>query len=329
MLMLAGFAPPRPRSIEELIGPDLAARLDRLDLFSRKVLAGKLPGERRSKRRGQSIEFDDFREYASGDDLRHIDWNAFARLDRLFVKLFRAEEDLALNLVVDASRSMDVGTPNKLVYASRLAMALAYVGLVNQNRVSLSLVGHPGDSSGVRPLSPLRGRPGVALAGAFLINALSAHAPVAEGTAPAPEAVFSAGMRRLSMARAPRGIMVVISDFLFDAEEGLNYLAPGSALGTLDVFCVQTLAPGELDPAVESARGLVGDLRLTDIETGAAAEVTITPDAVARYRANLDAHTARLRTACFQRGIAFVPVSTAVPVEQLVTNTLRKGGLLR
>ena len=99
----------KPKTLEDLIPPGLAATLDRLDLVSRKVFAGKLPGERRSKRRGRSVEFDDFRNYAPGDDLRHIDWNVYARLDRLFIKLFREEEDLALHVVVDVSASMQAG----------------------------------------------------------------------------------------------------------------------------------------------------------------------------------------------------------------------------
>src|SRR5262245_27948309 len=103
--MLAPSRAPGPRTMEELLGAGLIGALDRLDVLSRKVFAGKLPGERRSKKRGQSVEFDDYRNYVPGDDLRHIDWNVFARLDRFFVKLFREEEDLALHVVIDASAS--------------------------------------------------------------------------------------------------------------------------------------------------------------------------------------------------------------------------------
>ena len=126
--------------MDELLGPDLAARLDRLDVISRKIFAGKLPGERRSKRRGRSVEFDDYREYVPGDDLRHIDWNVYARLDRFFIKLFREEEDLAVHILLDASPSMDAGggerEPSKLVFAQRLAMAVAYVSEMLRARLS-------------------------------------------------------------------------------------------------------------------------------------------------------------------------------------------------
>ena len=126
-----------PRKLDDLIDSRLMARLDAIDVVSRKIFSGKLQGERRSKRRGQSIEFADFRPYVHGDDLRFVDWNIFGRLDRLFLKMFLEEEDLSLILAVDTSASMRTGNPDTFDYARRTAMALAYVGLVNQHRVSL------------------------------------------------------------------------------------------------------------------------------------------------------------------------------------------------
>lgn len=176
--VLARVNTSRPSTIEELIGPNLAARLDRLDVISRKMFAGKLPGERRSKRRGQSVEFDDYRQYHPGDDLRHIDWNVYARLDKLFIKLFQAEEDLAVHVVLDASPSMDAGgeidgQPTKLVFAQQVAMALCYVALVNQNRLCLSVIGGKsadGPAGGLVRLAPVRGRRGIERAARFLLD---------------------------------------------------------------------------------------------------------------------------------------------------------------
>jgi uncharacterized protein (DUF58 family) len=122
---------------ELLLTPAFMARLDQLDIMSRKLLAGKLKGERRSKRRGQSVEFADYRDYVVGDDLRFIDWNIYARLDRLFLKLFMEEEDLSLFILADVSKSCDYGTPNKALYIKKVAAALGYVGLVNYNRVHI------------------------------------------------------------------------------------------------------------------------------------------------------------------------------------------------
>src|SRR5215468_3122753 len=123
-----------------LLDPQFMARLDQLDLVSRKLLAGKMKGERRSKRRGQSVEFADYRNYVIGDDLRFIDWNIYARLDKLFLKLFLEEEDLSLYVLVDVSKSCDYGTPNKALYLKKVAAALGYIGLVNYNRVTISAV---------------------------------------------------------------------------------------------------------------------------------------------------------------------------------------------
>src|SRR2546423_2656655 len=120
-----------------LLEPAFMARLDQLDVMSRKLLAGKLKGERRSKRRGQSVEFADYRNYVVGDDLRFIDWNVYARLDRLFLKLFLEEEDLSLYVLVDVSKSCDYGNPNKAHYIKKVAASLGYIGLVNYNRVNI------------------------------------------------------------------------------------------------------------------------------------------------------------------------------------------------
>src|ERR1700733_549713 len=120
-----------------LLDPAFMARLDQLDILSRKLLAGKMKGERRSKRRGQSVEFADYRNYVIGDDLRFIDWNIYARLEKLFLKLFLGAEDLAFYVLLDVSKSCDYGNPNKAMYIKKVAAALGYIGLVNYNRVSI------------------------------------------------------------------------------------------------------------------------------------------------------------------------------------------------
>src|SRR5271154_5239536 len=125
---------PRPAS---LLDPAFMARLDQLDVMSRKMLAGKMKGERRSKQRGQSVEFADYRNYVIGDDLRFIDWNIYARLDRLFLKLFLEEEDLSLYTLLDVSKSCEYGDPQKAFYLKQVAAALGYIGLVNYNRVHI------------------------------------------------------------------------------------------------------------------------------------------------------------------------------------------------
>lgn len=138
---------------EPLLSPALLARLERLELVSRKVFRGRMKGERVSKRKGQSVEFADFRNYVPGDDLRLIDWNLYARLDQLFLKLFQEEEDLHFYAMIDASESMNFGDPTKLRVAKQLAAALGYVGLCRADRVSIAALGPAGHRAPV-----LRGR---------------------------------------------------------------------------------------------------------------------------------------------------------------------------
>lgn len=309
-----------------MIPPELLARLDRLDVLSRKVFAGKLPGERRSKKRGASVEFDDYRDYVAGDDLRHIDWNVYARLDRFFIKLFREEEDLALHVVVDASGSMDAGAPSKLVFAQRVALALAYVGLVNQDRVVASIVGAPGRKP-VQQLAALRGRRSVQRIAEFFLECVWPP----EGHV-APEAAtggggLNAAMKALALSRKGKGVMVLLSDFLVreDLGEGLSYLAGGGA-GGFDVYCMQVLSPGELEPEKET--GVVGDLRLTDAETGLAAEVTVSTAMLKKYKERLAGHIERMRTLCAARGMTHVMLRSDRDVGELMMGYLRKRGLL-
>ncbi len=285
------------------------AKLDRLDVLSRKVFSGKIHGERRSRRRGQSVDFADYRPYAAGDDLRFVDWNIYARLETLFLKLFLEEEDLSLAIAIDTSASMDWGGPNKLGFAKRLAMALGYIGLVNQHRVSL----YAFDRGGVRPLTSLRGRRRTRDLAAWLLEL--------EG---GEEGDLEAGLRTIATGRRGRGVLIVLSDFLepggYDA--GLRYVAGGGD----DVFCLQLLAPDELDPA---GRGLAGDVRLRDVETGADCEVTITPALLRAYRTRLDDYCSGLRAWCNRRGVGHLTISSDTDLEILLLEYLRRQGILQ
>jgi len=298
-----------PQRVDELIDGALMSRLDAMDVTSRRIFAGKLQGERRSKKRGQSVEFADYRQYAHGDDLRFIDWNVYARLDKLFLKMFLEEEDLSLVVAIDCTASMDFGNPSKFEYARRLAMALGYVGLINQNRVTL----YGWDESGVRPLTGLRGRRRTREMGEWLL-----------GLAPRGRGDFTQAMKTIALARQGRGVLCVLSDFLLKEgyEDGIRYLAGGG----YDTFCLQLLSPEELDPG---RHGLAGDLRLTDVEDDDAAEVTVSAALLERYRRNLEEHCDRLREFCIRRDVMHVRIDTATPVESVLIDGLRKQGLLR
>ncbi|HLO40152.1 MAG TPA: DUF58 domain-containing protein [Phycisphaerales bacterium] len=325
--VLASLGTPRPTTIEELLGPNLAARLDRMDILTRKMFAGKLPGERRSKRRGRSVEFDDFRDYIPGDDLRHIDWNVLARLDKLFIKLFREDEDLSVHLFVDSSLSMDSGEPSKLLFAHRLAMALAYVGLVKQNRVAVSCY-TPHTRPMLRQLAAARGRPSAQRIGKFLLETLAARPE--GGTVSSGD--LNTALKTAAASRTGKGVMIVLSDFLVPEgyAAGLNALAAGGAgVAGFDTYCLQVVSQAELDPRKDSTRTLVGDLRLSDIETGRGVDVTLSAALLNRYRTRFASFTQDLRSACRARGIAHMQVMSDTPVDRFIMDTLRRGGLLR
>src|SRR5947199_808054 len=139
---------------DTLLDPKFLARLEQLELATKKIFVGRMKGERRSKRKGQSVEFADYRNYVVGDDLRFLDWNLFARLDKLFIRLFHEEEDLHFYLLIDNSLSMDFGTPTKLHYAKQVAAALGFIGLVNLDRVIVEAF----NDRLVQSMAPARGR---------------------------------------------------------------------------------------------------------------------------------------------------------------------------
>jgi uncharacterized protein (DUF58 family) len=288
-----------------LLDPTFMARLDQLDVVSRKLLAGKMKGERRSKRRGQSVEFADFRNYVIGDDLRFIDWNIYGRLDRLFLKLFLEEEDLAVYVLADVSKSTDYGNPHKATYIKKVAAALGYIGLVNYNRVNVVAMAN----GIVAETGPLRGRRRVSQ----MIDFVSRLEPT--GTS-----FFAEAGKRFALANRQKGVLIVISDF-FDKsgyENGLRYLAGGK----YDLFCVQVLSPQEIDPDLQ------GDLKLRDMEDDDMAEVSITQPLIKQYKANLNAYCLALKDYVTRRGGTYLFSSTAVPFDTLVLNYLRERGLL-
>ena len=289
----------------DLLDSAFLHRLDRLDVLSRKVLAGKLKGERRSKRRGQSVEFADFRNYVVGDDLRFIDWNLYARLDRLFLKLFLEEEDLALHVLIDTSRSSAFGEPDKLLYMKRVAAALGYIGLVNYNRVTVNAIG-PGLVSGT---GALRGKRRVPQLLDFIGNLQATEA-----------GDLGEACRRFALAHRNRGVCVVLSDF-FD-KNGIEHALRYVAGGRYDLFAIQVLSPQEIDP------DLVGDLKLVDLEDNDAAEVSVTRPLIERYKANLNAYCLSVKEYVTRRGGTYLFTSTAVPFDTLVLNYLRERGLL-
>lgn len=303
----------RPKGLEDLLNTELISRLEALDLRSRKVFFGKLRGERRSKKRGESVEFADHRPYVTGDDLRHIDWNIFGRLDKLFLKLFLEEEDLALHIVLDCSESSDCGDPNKFLFMQKAAMALGYIGLVNLNRVTATAMG-AAEGGVLSSICDLRGKRRVHELARWVCS-----------LDPAGGFSFRQAAERVALSRRGKGVMVILSDFFFKEgfETGLKLLVGGG----YDVYCVQVLSPQEVDPT--GPGGLLGDLRLKDVEDGDLAEVTISAPLLKRYKANLAAYCDSLREFCARRDMNTLTVKSDTPIDTLVLDYLRKKGMVR
>jgi uncharacterized protein (DUF58 family) len=279
---------------------EFLAQLERLALASRRVFRGRIKGERRSPRKGQSVEFSDYRQYGVGDDLRYVDWNIYGRLDRLHVKLFVDEEDLCLHLIVDASASMGFGRPTKLAYASRLAAAVGFVGLVNLERVGVGVLREK-ISEG---WPPVRGR-----------NQFVNLAEFLSAVRPGGATSLNEGLANYAMRAREPGLAVIVSDLLDPAgfETGIRALLERR----FEVHVVHLLAAEELNPTI------AGDLRLHDSETGEVRELSVDGDALRAYRQRLHQFLERAESFCRGREIGYRRASTDVPVEEFVLAQLR------
>lgn len=281
-------------------------KLENLSIVSRRVSAGQAKGERRSRRRGAGVEFQDYRPYVMGDDFRYVDWNVYSRLDRLFLKLFVEEEDLCLHLLVDSSASMGFGTPPKLDYALRVAAALGYIALSNLERVALGLFA--GEMQAM--LRPRRGR-GQILPLLDYLGQVEARG----GTG------LNGALAEYALRNRTPGVAVVVSDLLDPAgfEAGVRALLRRR----FEVFLLHLVSEEELHP------DLAGDLRLLDAEGGDVREITADRVLLTQYAENLQGFFDRVEGFCLTNRIDYLRASTLVPFEELILKHLRRGGFLR
>jgi len=302
-------APATPPTTGQVGGPllssEMMAKLERMELVTRKIFRGRMKGERRSKRKGQSVEFADFRNYVAGDDLRFIDWNLFARMDRLYLKLFLEEEDLHFYALVDDSLSMDFGSPTKFFVARQLAASLAYIGLCRGDRVSISTFGRSGSPVVVRGKTSAHRLLG------YLESATCSDTPTTT------EEV----MRRFCLKNTGKGIVVVITDLM--SKTGYETALKMLVAREMDVYLLHILSPEELEPK------LVGDLSLLDSEDSERRDISVSASLLQRYEQTLNAFVEQARTFCNRRSITYVSVRSDQPIEPLVNEYLRSRGLVR
>jgi uncharacterized protein (DUF58 family) len=288
---------------ERIFDAEFLKKLDTIVINVRMMMNTGSGGNRKSRSKGSSVEFSDFREYSLGDDFRRIDWNAYGRFDRLFVKLFMEEREAMVNIFVDGSRSMYFGEPKKSLAALKLSGVMAYLALNNLDRICLnSLAGNL-----VRQSEVLSGRGTFRRCADFLEN------------------MEFDGITDLNSCIKKKefkgsGVSVVFSDFFTPGgiEDAVKYLLYKKQ----DVILVHILAPEELSPAME------GQIRLLDSETGEARDISVTPAMLSQYDKELNSFMNNIREFCSKMGAAYIQVSSAEPIEKIVFEEFTRAGII-
>jgi uncharacterized protein (DUF58 family) len=291
---------------EPLLSHEFLNRLDHFRLAPNEPARGHLKGMHRSNRTGSGMEFKDYRPYSEGDDFKSVDWRTYLRLDRLIVKLFVEEADLPIYVFLDTSASMAMGEPSKFDYGRKVAAALAHIGFINMDRVSLI-----GMADGaVKDLSGVRGKQQSWPAFDFL-----------QALRPGGNTLLEAAFKRYFAIPRAKGLIAVISDFFDPAgfESGLQVLRNLRQ----DVLVLHLLAPQEFAPEA------IGEALLVDAEDGSTLRQQITPDTVAAYRLALEDYCESIARFCNRNRWAYVRAATDSSFEDLVLQALRKEGLIR
>lgn len=286
-----------------LLEPQLRARLERLALANRTRLRGVWGGRHRSTRLGESLDFADYREYHPGDDYRRIDYNLWARLGVVLVRLFEAEDEMPLQIVLDTSRSMDFG--DKFPAAQRLAAMVSYLALISGERIRLATVPEPGSTALVGPW-------------ARHVSAWPKLEKWIEGLEPTGGTDLVAASKIVA-STVSRGPVVLISDLMQDRwQQSIDLF--GTARGGV---VLHVLSPAELNPE------LTGDLTLRDVETRVEVPVSMSGDAVERYRARMATFTVDAARRCRRVGLDYVLATADADVLDRSLRQLVAGGLVR
>lgn len=291
---------------DDLFDDDFQRKLDYLALVSKRAFAGRMRAERRTKKTGAGVEFADHRDYQPGDDFRYLDWNVYQRFDRLLLRLFEEEEDLAIYFIVDASTSMGFGDAKKLRYAKRVAAALAYVGLANLDRVSIV-------STTDKVLSRMpatRGKARIFKVFRFL-----------KELQPEGHTNLEDALKTFVAQNKRRGLVVLASD-LYDPhgfERGINVLR----YNKFDPFVVHIIDKEEAKPK------LAGDVLLYDCETGDEREVTVTAKVLERFEHAYGEYLAEIDRFCSSKQVPYIQADVSIPFDELILRVFRRGGFLR
>ncbi len=295
-----------PARRAELFDDDFQKKLESLSIVSRRVFAGRMRAERRSKKKGSGVEFADHRDYTAGDDFRSVDWSIYQRFGKLLVRLYEEEEDLSIYFIVDSSTSMGFGDGKKFDQARRLAAALAYVGLANLDRVTI--VGATDAVSARMPTTRGKGR--IFKVFEFL-RELSAGGTTDLGDA----------MKTFVAQHKRRGLAVLISDLYDPAgfERGINTLR----FNKFEPFVLHVVDQREARPELK------GDVRLYDCETGEEREVTVTDGLLDDMARAFHDYQQSIERFCTSRQVPYFAADVDLPFDELVLRVFRRGGFLR
>lgn len=301
-----GRREPVPRQSEDLFDDHFQQKLESLSIVSRRVFAGRMRAERRSKKKGSGVEFADHRDYAPGDDFRFVDWNAYQRFGKLLVRLYEEEEDLAIYFIVDCSASMGFAGTKKFDQARRLAAALAYVGLSNLDRVAIIGV----SDKVVAQLPATRGKARIFKIFRFLRELTP------DGTTDLGD-----GLATMVAQHKRRGLAVLVSD-LFDPagfERGINVLR----YNKFEPYVLHIVDPADGNPQVR------GDVRVYDCETGDEREVTVNDALLQKMRVAYGEYLSEIERFCAKNQVPYFAAPVDVPFDELVLRVFRRGGFLR
>lgn len=293
-------------SNDDLFDDDFQRKLDYLALVSKRVFAGRMRAERRTKKSGSGVEFADHRDYQPGDDFRYLDWNVYQRFDRLLLRLYEEEEDLAIYFIVDASSSMGFGDAKKLRYAKRVAAALAYVGLANLDRVSIVST----TDKVLERMPATRGKARIFKVFRFLRE-----------LEPEGQTNLEDALKTFVAQNKRRGLVVLASD-LYDPhgfERGINVLR----YNKFDPFVVHVVDSEEARPK------LAGDVLLYDCETGDEREVTVTAKVLERFEAAYQSYLDDVDRFCTSKQVPYIRADVNTPFDELILRMFRRGGFLR
>ena len=280
--------------------------LEKLKIIAKKGVKGPERGEHKSWRSGEGLEFLDYRKYQAGDDLRYVDWSVYGRLDKLFIKLFHAEENQTVHILLDMSRSMGAGNPPKALGAKKLAAAVGYIGLANQDKITLTAF-----ADQLVAASPvLKGKRQYAR----LLSYLLALTPAAQTNVNACLSEYAA------LCKNP-GMVVVLSD-LFDPKgyaDGLKALT----YRNFDISLIQVLDHEEL------CWSQTGTLLLRDVETGEKKTTFLDASLLAQYRQKVAAFLTAAQNFCSNYGIHYAVYDTSIPFETFLIEYITKGAIFR